>query len=38
MLFDHGTDYVIMRELGRPHRSSVGLPPTGRTLDVGEQR
>ena len=30
--------YEFMGHKGRPHRSRVGFPPTGRTLDIGEQK
>ena len=35
---DRRAQHLVMRRQGRPHRVGVGLPPTGRTLDVGEQK
>ena len=30
--------HLVMGGQRRPHRIGVGLPPTGRTLDIGEQK
>jgi hypothetical protein len=38
MRFDRGAQHLVMRHKGRPHRVRVGLPPTGRTLHIGEQK
>ena len=35
---DRGAQHLVMRQQGRPHCIRVGLPPTGRTLDIGEQK
>ena len=35
---DRGAQHLVMRQKGRPHRIRVGLPPTGRTLNIGEQK
>ncbi len=29
--------HIVMRNQGRSHRSRVGFPPRGRTLNIGEQ-
>jgi hypothetical protein len=28
--------HIVVRQKGRPHRFRIGLPPTGRTLNIGE--
>ena len=35
---DRGAQYLVMRGQRHPHRLRVGLPPTGRTLNIGEQK
>ena len=35
---DRGAQHHIMRGQRRPHPIGVGLPPTGRPLDIGEQK
>ena len=35
---DCPAQHMVMRGQRRPHAIGVGLPPTGRTLDVGEQK
>jgi hypothetical protein len=36
MLPDHCAQHLVMRGQCLPHRSRVGFPPTGRTLNIGE--
>jgi hypothetical protein len=38
MLLDRGVQHLVMRHQGRPHRIRVCFPPTGRTLNIGEQK
>jgi hypothetical protein len=38
MRLDRRAQHFVMRNQRRPHRSRVGFPPTGRTLDIGEQK
>jgi len=35
---DRRTQHLVMRGECHPHPVGVGLPPTGRALDVGEQK
>ena len=35
---DHLAQHLVMGGQRGPHRIRVGLPPTGRTLDIGEQK
>ena len=35
---DRGAQHLVMGGQRHPHRIRVGLPPTGRTLDIGEQK
>ena len=35
---NRGAQHLVMRHKGRPHRSRVSFPPTGRPLDIGEQK
>ena len=35
---DRRAQHLVVRGQGRPHAIRVGLPPTGRTLDIGEQK
>ena len=35
---DRGAQHLVMRLKGRPHRIRVGLPPTGRPLNIGDQK
>ena len=34
---DRGAQHLVVCGQRHPHRIRVGLPPTGRTLDIGEQ-
>jgi hypothetical protein len=34
---DRAARYLVVRGKGGPHAVGVSFPPTGRTLDVGEQ-
>jgi hypothetical protein len=36
--FDRGPQHLVMRKQGGPHRIRVCFPPTGRTLNIGEQK
>ena len=36
-VLNRAAQHVVMLEKRRPHRVRVGLPPTGRTLNIGEQ-
>ena len=38
VLLDRHTQHVIVDDQRGPHIRRVGLPPTGRTLDIGEQK
>jgi hypothetical protein len=38
MPLDRGAQHLVVRLQGRSHRDSVFLPPTGRTLNIGEQK
>ena len=35
---DFEAQHLVMRDEGRPHCISVVFPPTGRPLDIGEQK
>jgi hypothetical protein len=35
---DFEAQHLVMRNEGRPHCISVRIPPTGRSLDIGEQK
>ena len=35
---DRRAQHLVMRGQRRPHPVRIGLPPTGRTLDIGEQK
>jgi hypothetical protein len=35
---DRGAQDLVVGGEGDPHRIGVGLPPTGRPLDIGEQK
>jgi hypothetical protein len=35
---NRGAQHLVMRHNGRPHRSRVSFPPTGRPLNIGEQK
>ena len=38
MRLDRRAQHLVVDDERRPHRLRVGLPPTGRTLDIGEQK
>jgi hypothetical protein len=35
---DRSAQHVVVRQQLCPHRVGVSLPPTGRTLNIGEQK
>jgi hypothetical protein len=38
MRLDRALQHPVMRQKGRPHRVRVCFPPTGRPLNIGEQK
>ena len=38
MRLDRRAQHLVVRGERRPHAIRVGLPPTGRTLNIGEQK
>jgi hypothetical protein len=35
---NRGAQHLVVRQQGRPHRRRVSFPPTGRPLNIGEQK